>query len=108
MVGYLRDGVDEFSLVSISGYTEIFTAEGAFTRKYTEEDGNVHDDTGTYEMAADNKTASISGVSSINNFSDANSTLSTSSITIIKLKGTELWYEYSNGGDLHQFRMEKQ
>ena len=108
LTGYLRDGVDETTLVSITGFTEIFTAPDTYTRKYTEEDGTVHDDTGTYKFATDNLSVNISGVSSINNFSAANSTVSSSTYTILKLDGSEFWYQYENGGSLHQFRMTKQ
>ena len=104
---YMRDGTNETSLVLISNYTEVFKAGGEFSRTYTKADNSTVTEDGTWELKSDNLTIDISGVSSISEFSDANSTLSTSSYTIVRMKKDEFWYEFNNGGNDHEFRMIK-
>ncbi|MDH5399816.1 MAG: DUF5004 domain-containing protein [Cyclobacteriaceae bacterium] len=105
---YFRDGVDETSLVFITNYSETFNADGSLTRTYTKADGSLVEEVdGDWSFGADNKTVSISGISSINDFSDANSSLSTSTVDILRLDSDGFWYEYENGGSLHQFRLNK-
>ena len=105
LASYLRNGTDETSLIFISNYVEKYGDDGSYLRSYTENDGDIVSETGTYAFDADKINMDISGVSSISGFSEANSSVSSSTYTILRLTKDELWYSYSNGGDTHEFRM---
>ena len=105
---YLRNGTNETSLLTISGYMESYKAGGIFSRSYTPDGSALFEETGDWSIASDNLTVSLTGISSISNFSNANSTVSYNTITISKLDKKEYWYEFENGGDLHEFRFTKQ
>ena len=104
---YLRNGNDETNLVLISNYTETYTEDGKLSRAYTEEDGDPFSETGAWEWDADKAQIKISDVRSVE-WSDANSTLSTSAYTIVRLTNKELWYTFENGGDKHELHLTKQ
>jgi len=105
LVSYLRDGVDETASIYISNYQETFSSNGDYPRSYMEKEGDPFSETGFWELTNDNKQLQISGVSSIQDFSAENSTLSSSTYLIIKLKKDELWYHYENGGADHEFHL---
>lgn len=104
---YLRNGTDETSSVYIKNYTEQYLENGTLTRSYTEKDGDAFSESGKYEFKNENKEVHISGVSSISDFSDQHSSLSTSTLYITKLTKDEYWYYFENGGDKHEFRFTK-
>ncbi len=104
---YLRDGQTATNEVLITNLTETFSSGGEYSRSYVKSDQTVVEETGDWSMENDNLSVNISGVSSIDGFSNENSTLSTSEIILVRLKGDELWYEYENGGNQHEFRMNR-
>lgn len=101
---YHRNGTDETSLIKITDYVETYSSDGIFTRSYTDGKMEAVNETGTYLIDEDNRTLHISGVSSISDFSDAHSTLSTSLVMVVLIDETELAYSFENGGDEHEFR----
>ena len=101
---YLRNDVDETSEVKIINYQENYVLDGTFSRSYIDGNQEPVDESGTYSINEDNSTLDISGVSSISEFSDANSTLSTSTVEVIIVDETEFAYSFENGGDNHEFR----
>jgi len=105
---YLRNDVDETSLLYITNYMEQYNEDGSYERSYQSAGGDLISETGTYSFSSDNTTLNVSGVSSIGDFSEANSSVSSSSYTILKLNKDEYWYSYENGGDLHEFRLNLQ
>lgn len=105
---YLRNGTDESSTLYISNLQEVFDENGNIVRTYIDFEGENTVDEGTYEFSDDQKQIKIDGVSSIGDFSDNTSSISTSSITILKLDKEEFWYEFTNGSDEHEFHLIKQ
>jgi len=103
LVSYMRDGVDETASIYISNYVESYKSNGDYPRSYKEREGDPFSETGFWELINDDKQIRISGVSSIQDFSPENSTLSSSTYLILKLTKDELWYHYENGGADHEF-----
>ena len=103
--GYFKNGENATSSVNIRNFTETFSAGGGYLRTYTESDTINHEEAGNWEMSADNFLINISGVDSLRNLSDADLVLPISSYTIIRLAKDELWYEFEDGGNTHQFRL---
>jgi hypothetical protein len=101
---YHRNGNDETSSLLISGFTEQFTSEGVIVRSYTDQDGDPFTESGTWQFDSDKMQINLTGVGSIE-LTEETSTVSTSDYDILKLDKDELWYSYSNGGDLHEFRL---
>ncbi len=99
---YFRNGVDATSTLYISGYTESFTESGGYTRAFIDQSGDAINQTGTWKFDGSKEKIILSGVGSFE-LSPANSTVTASSITILRLKEKELWYEFENGGDVHKF-----
>ena len=104
---YLRNDMDETSEIKIRGYEESYQLDGTFSRTYTDGNQNLVDESGEYSINEDNSSIHISDVSSISEFSDEHSTLSTSVIDVLVLDDTEFAYSFENGGDLHEFRFIK-
>lgn len=104
---YLRNNVDESSEIYISNYEESYSLDGVFTRNYLDGDQNLVEEEGKFSIDEDDMSIHISEVSSIADFSDANSTLSTSTVDIITIDDTEYVYSFENGGDKHEFRFIK-
>jgi len=101
---YNRNGTDETSLIFISGYSEEYSGGGVYSRNYINKNSELVTETGNWELESDNMTIHISNVSSIQDFSENNSTLSSSTYIISKLKKDEFWYYFENGGDTHLFK----
>lgn len=101
---YLRNGQDETSQLLISNYMESYIEGGVYKRSYTEPDGGSFDEIGSWEFQNDKEQIKIDGISSIELTANT-STVTTSSIDILRLKKKELWYKFENGGDVHEFRM---
>ena len=104
---YLRNGTNETDLVYISNLKETYTDGGVYSRSYNLLDGTPFSEDGSWSFASDNLSVNISNVSSLGEFSAANSTLSASSYTIKKLTKDEYWYTFDNGGDTHEFHFVK-
>jgi len=105
---YLRNSEDETSVINISNYSEEYTEVDTYSRTYTNIDEEIVSETGNWAFSENSKTLHISNVSSIQDFSEAHSTLSSSTYTIIKLTASEYWYQFENGGDSHEFRFTAQ
>jgi len=101
---YFLDANDATSTVLIQNYIEEYKENGDYVRSYIDKDGAAFSETGTWSFDADKESIRINGVSSLE-LSDANSTVSTSDYQIVKLKKKELWYNYTNGGNLHEFHL---
>jgi len=104
LISYSRNGNNETSQLFISGYSEEYTPGGTYSRTYINKDGELVSETGHWELAGDQRTIHISDVSSIEYFSENNTTISSSTYLISKLKKDEYWYHYENGGDVHLFK----
>ena len=105
---YFRNGTDETNKLFIKNYTETYVSPDKYGRTYLDSAGTAQYDTsGTYAFDAD-VNLDIKGVSSIQNFSAANTSVSSSTYIVDVLKVDQYWYSYTNGGDTHQFRMIKQ
>lgn len=101
---YYRNGNDETSQLLISDFTEKFAEGGSLTRSYLDSDSEEYSETGDWSFDSDKLQINISNVSSIE-LTDETSTVSTSDYNIIKLTKDELWYDYENGGDSHEFHL---
>ena len=105
---YIRNGVDETNTVLVTNYSESYLEGGTLNREYTDDEGQNESESGRWTFNEDNTAISISDVSSIGEWSAEHSTLSTSSVTVLRLNETELWYQFENGGDTHEFRFLKE
>ncbi|MBL4715149.1 MAG: hypothetical protein COC01_05070 [Bacteroidetes bacterium] len=104
---YHRNGTDETSQLLISGYTEEYKDGGVYTRSYTDTDGDPYSESGSWELTDEDSELNIKQVSSLE-LTNNNSTVSSDYYTILKLKKDELWYQYDNGGDTHEFHLTAQ
>lgn len=104
---YMRNGNDETATLYIKNLQEAYTEGGTLTRTFTEKDGDPNTDDGTYKFNDTQEEVKIDGVSSISDFSSNNNSVSSSSLTIVKLDKDEFWYRYTNGGDTHEFHFKK-
>jgi len=104
---YMRNDVDETSEMNISVYEETYILDGTYSRKYFDGDQDLVEETGKFSINEDDMSIHISDVSSIADFSAANSTLSTSTVDVITIDNTEYVYSFENGGDMHEFRFIK-
>ena len=101
---YLRNDVDETMMIYIADYEETYQLDGTFTRSYIAGDQESVNETGEFSINEENSTIHISDVSSISEFSEAHTTLSTSTINVEVIDESEYAYSFENGGDKHEFR----
>jgi hypothetical protein len=101
---YLRNDVEETSDILITDYKEIYNMDGTISRSYIDGNQNEVSETGEYSIDEENRTIHISDLSSISEFSEANSTLSSSTLNVLVIDETEYAYSFENGGDKHEFR----
>ena len=104
---YLRNDSDETLEIQISGYEETYILDGTFKRYYVDGKQMQVAESGTFDIKEDRRTIHLSDISSIADFSEAHSTLSTSTIKVVVLDETEFVYSFENGGDLHELRFIK-
>lgn len=104
---YYLNGTDETSSIFITNYSEKYTENRTFTRIYTDKNGDMDYESGSWRLSDDNKEVQISGVSSINDFSDKTNSVSSSKFIILKLTDSEYWYYFINGSDKHEFHFTK-
>ena len=100
---YLRNGTDATAALLISNFTEQFQEGGIMTRTYTDKNQDPFSETGIWKFKNNDEKINVSGVSSIE-LTKENSTVSSSDYNILRLKRRELWYDFVNGGDTHEFR----
>jgi len=101
---YYQDGIDKTPDLIITNYQETYVDDGTLTRSFTDEDGDPISQVGTYSFADDKSRISLSGIGSIE-LTNETSTVSTSQYDILKLTDNELWYDYENGGNRHEFHL---
>ena len=101
---YLRNGNDETDQIAISNYRENYNDDGTFERSYFNIDGNLVEETGSWNFKNNEKEIHVSDISSIRDFSSNNSTLSSSIFNIVMLTDNRFRYDYLNGGDNHEFQ----
>ncbi|PKP02218.1 MAG: hypothetical protein CVU11_12595 [Bacteroidetes bacterium HGW-Bacteroidetes-6] len=85
---YKLNGNDYTSLVS--GYTETFTKEGAYSY-----DWGILSGTGTWAFENKDEEVRITGIDN----------QTTRTLYIVKLQEKEFWYYYLDGTDKHEFHM---
>jgi len=107
MKSYFRNDVDETSEMKISEYEETYVLGDTFSRRYIDGKQALVEETGNFSINEDEMTIHISGVSSIADFSDLHSSLSTSTLEVVTIDDTEFVYSFENGGDTHEFRFLK-
>lgn len=105
--GYARNNLDETLEINIASYEETYILGGTFQRSYLDGKQNQVDETGEFDINEDKRTIHLSDISSIADFSNDHSTLSTSTIKVVILDETEFVYSFENGGDRHAFRFIK-
>jgi len=99
---YFRNGYDETILVLISNLTETYSESGVVVRNYIDIEGESVSNSGEWALNDEFTQITLSGLSSME-WSEENSTISSSHYDIIKLTRDEFWYSYENGGDFHEF-----
>jgi len=104
---YARNNMDETSEINIARYEETYILGGTFQRNYLDGKQDQVDETGKFDINEDNQTIHLSDISSIADFSNDHSTLSTSTIKVVILDESEFVYSFENGGDKHAFRFIK-
>lgn len=103
---YLKNGVDETSLVLISDYKEQYAEDGDLIRSYIKQNGALFSEKGTWAFSSNEGVIDITGLSSMD-WSIQDSTLSAPTLAILRLKSKEFWYSFSNGEDIHEFHLVK-
>lgn len=101
---YYMNGTNNTSSLLISNFVETYNDDGSYTRSYIDASGNAKDEAGTWTLDNDKSVINVSGTGSIE-LTNETSTVSASDYTILKLKKNELWYEFENGGNVHEFRL---
>lgn len=102
---YIRNNIDDTNQINIISYEETYLKNGEFERSYTHKDGNITTETGTWNFKNSETEIHVSDISSIQDFSQNNSTLSSSIFNIVKLTDDKFHYNFINGGDEHEFRL---
>ena len=100
---YHRNQTDETAEMKISNYEETYLLDGTYSRIYIDGKQHLVEEAGKFSINEDNWSMRISDVSSIADFSDMHSTLSTSTIQVEHIDKIELVYSFENGGDKHEF-----
>jgi len=103
---YLRNGVNETSLLYIKNYEETYSGSDSYSRTYIDKDNNTKSENGTWKCDKDQNKLNISGVGSIE-ITDIAGTVSSSYYNILKLDESEFWYYFTNGSDRHEFHLTK-
>lgn len=104
---YYRNGTDVTDSLLISNYTEHFNTNNTMLREFTDSDGRYQSQEGTWAFLKKEEQLEISGVGSIE-LTSMNSTVSSSKYEILKLDKDEFWFQYTNGGDEHEFHFVNQ
>jgi predicted oxidoreductase len=102
---YLRNDIDDTNQINLNSYEETYLKNGEFERSYTHKDGGTTTETGTWNFKNNETEIHVSDISSIQDFSQNNSTLSSSIFNIVQLTDDQFHYNYINGGDEHEFRL---
>ena len=103
---YLRNNVDETSQLVIRNYEEAYVSPNSYPRSYIDENAQLKSETGRWAYESDRNRISISSVSSVKVTRNSGS-VSSAYYDIKKLDATNLWYSFTNGSDLHEFRFVK-
>jgi hypothetical protein len=101
---YYLDGQDRTSSLLISNFVETFNDDGFYSRSFIDASGDAKNGDGTWTLDNDKSLINISGIGSFE-LTNETSTVSASDYTILKLKKKELWYEFENGGNTHEFHL---
>lgn len=101
---YYLDGNDQTSHLLISNFVETFNDDGSYSRSFIDASGDPKNETGTWSLDNDKSLINISGIGSYE-LTNETSTVSASDYTILKLKKKEIWYEFENGGNTHEFHL---
>jgi hypothetical protein len=101
---YYMDGVDNTSNLLITNFTETFADGEVYSRSYNDESGDLKVESGTWSLVDEKSLINVSGTGSYELTAET-STVSTSNYTLLKLTGDELWYEFENGGNTHEFHL---
>ena len=103
---YLRNGIDETSLLYVKNYEETYSDSETYSRTYIDKESENVTETGIWVFDKDQKKLNLSGIGSID-ISDETGTISSSTYNILKLDKSEFWYYYTNGSDKHEFHLIK-
>lgn len=101
---YYLNGSDMTSMLTISNYSETYSDGGTYSRSYIDSSSDPKTASGTWSLDEDKSLIKVSGAGSFE-LSAEYSTVSASDYTILKLTEDELWYEFTNGGALHEFHL---
>lgn len=101
---YLMDGVDKTADLLITNFTETFADGGVYSRSYNDASGDPKNDVGTWSLVEEKSLINVSGTGSYELTAET-STVSTSDYTLLKLTKDELWYNFANGGNTHEFHL---
>ena len=104
---YLRNDVDETPEIYVSNYMETYVVDGTLSRRYVDGKKLLTEESGKFSINEDNMTIHVSDISSIADFSEHHSTLSSSILKVETIDETEFVYTFENGGDKHEFRFLK-
>jgi hypothetical protein len=78
--------------------------DGTLHRDFTDQNGDIQQQTGAWELIDDNANLKINGVGSID-LSPQTGTVSASQVKILKLTKDDFWYTFTNGSDAHEFHL---
>ena len=101
---YYFNGVDKTSTLLITNFKETYAEDGTYTRTYTDSSGDPITQLGSWSLESNNALIKVSGAGSFE-LSVETSSVSASEYTILKLTQEELWYEFMNGSDMHEFHL---
>lgn len=101
---YFLNDVDKTSELLISNFEETFNEDGSYARSYIDADGENQYGSGEWVLDEDKSEINVSGTGSYE-LTNETSTVSTSDYILLKLKKSEMWYSFENGGDEHEFHL---
>lgn len=101
---YYLNGTEMTSSLIITNFRETYAEGGTYSRLFTDSSGDLKTASGTWSLESDNSLIKISGPGSFE-LSNDYSSVSASEYTLLKLTEDELWYEFTNGGALHEFHL---
>lgn len=101
---YYLNGADMTSMLTITNYIETYSDGGTYSRSYNDSSSDPKTASGNWSLDDDKSLIKISGPGSFE-LSAEHSSVSASDYTILKLTDDALWYEFTNGGALHEFHL---
>ena len=101
---YLKNGKDKTDAMYMKNYEEIYKENGDLLTSFNTPDDDNQGEDGEWSWGENKETVRVSDLSSLPLTSE-DQEVTTSELTILRLKENEFWYKYDYKGNTHEFHM---